>query len=76
MSTHLAIPRIRHLQELFHMFGYLKANPKRKLAFDPDHSMVDEQRSKRYYWHAFYRGVKEAIPGYMPTPRGKDLSTC
>ena len=69
------MPRIGHLQELFHMFGYLKANPKRKLAFDPDHPMVNERRFKRYDWHDFYRGVKEAIPGEMPTPRGNDAST-
>ena len=43
MSTHLDMPRIGHLQELFHMFGYLKANPKRKVAFDPDHPMFDKR---------------------------------
>ena len=43
MSTHVDMPRIGHLQELFHMFGYLKANPKHKLVFDQDHSMVDER---------------------------------
>ena len=75
MSTHLAMPRIGHLQELFHMFGYLKVNPKRKLAFDPDHPMVNERQFKRYGWHDFYRGFKEAIPGDMPTPRGNDAST-
>ena len=75
MSMHLAMPRIGHLQELFHVFGYLKANPKRKLAFDPDHLMVDERRFKRYEWHDFYIGVKEAIPWDMPTPRGNTAST-
>ena len=69
MSTHLAMPRIGHLQELFHMFGYLKDNPKRKLVFNPDHPMVSERQFKRYDWHDFYRGVKGAIPGDMPTPR-------
>ena len=48
MSTYLAIPKIGHLQELFHVFGYLNANPKRKLAFDPDHPMVDKREFKRY----------------------------
>ena len=75
MSTHLAIPIIGHLQKLFCIFGYLKANPKRKLAFDPDHPMVDERRFKRYDWHDFYRGVREAIPGDIPTLRGNYAST-
>ena len=54
MSTHLAMPKVGHLQELFHMVAYLKANPKRKLAFEPDHPMVNERRFKRYDWHEFY----------------------
>ena len=44
MSTHLALPRVGHLEHLFHIFGYLKENPKRKIAFDPDHPFIDEQR--------------------------------
>ena len=75
MSMHLAMTRIGHLQELFRVFWYLKADPKRKLAFDPDHPMVDERQFKRYDWHEFYRGVKEAIPGDMPTSRGNAAST-
>ena len=75
MSMHLAMTRIGHLQELFRVFWYLKADPKRKLAFDPDHPMVDERQFKRYDWHEFYRGVKEAIPVDMPTLRGNSAST-
>ena len=71
ISTHLAMPRIGHLQELFHMFGYLKANPKRKLVLDPDHPMVHEHRFKRYDWHDLYRGVKEAISGGHAYPERK-----
>ena len=43
MSTHLAMPRIGHLEELLHIFGCLKQRPKRKLAFDPDHPMINER---------------------------------
>ena len=43
MLTQLAMPRIGHLEELLHIFGYLKQRPKRKLAFDPDHPMIDER---------------------------------
>ena len=43
MSTYLSMPRTRHFKELFHMFGYLKANPKLKLAFDPDHPIFNER---------------------------------
>ena len=35
MSTHLALPRRGHLEQLYHIFGYFKAHPKRNLFFDP-----------------------------------------
>jgi hypothetical protein len=31
------MPRIGHLEELLHIFGYIKQRPKHELAFDPDH---------------------------------------
>ena len=32
LSTHLALPRERQLQQVSHIFGFLKAKPKRTLA--------------------------------------------
>ena len=58
MLTHLAMPRIGHLEELLHIFGYLKQRLKRKLAFDPDNPMIDERRFKQYNWYDFYRDAK------------------
>lgn len=75
MSTQLALPRIGHLEQVIHMFGYLKEHPKRKLAFDPTHPVIDERRFKEYDWYDFYRDAKEAIPGDMPAPRGNAMST-
>ena len=44
MSTHLALPRDGHLQQVYHILGYLKAKPKRTIAFDPTHPDIDESR--------------------------------
>ena len=44
LSTHLALPRSGHLQQVYHMFGYLKAKPKRTLIFDPTHPDINESR--------------------------------
>ena len=63
MSTHMAMPRSGHLEMLF---GYLKQNPKRKIAFDPAHPKIKERMFKKYDWEDFYRGVAEAIPDNMP----------
>ena len=45
MSTHLALPQCGHLEQLYNMFGYLKANPKRKLYFDPQNPQVEKDHS-------------------------------
>ena len=34
MSADLAMPREGHLEQVIHIFGYLKKYPKRKIAFD------------------------------------------
>ncbi|KAI2506386.1 Reverse transcriptase (RNA-dependent DNA polymerase) [Fragilaria crotonensis] len=68
LSTHLALPREGHLQQVYHIFGYLKARPKRTIAFDPSHPDIDESRFVQCDWHDFYRGAAELIPGTCPKP--------
>ena len=75
MSTHLALLRRGHLEQLYHIFGYLKANPKRNLFFDPQHPKVDERAFKEYDWYNFYRDAKERLLSNMPPPRGRSVST-
>ena len=75
MSTHLALPRRGHLDQLYHIFGYLKAHPKCKLFFDPQHPKVDEWAFKAYDWYDFYWDAKERLPCNMPPPWGRLVST-
>ena len=75
LSTHLALPRQGHLNQVYRMFGYLKTHPKRKLAFDAMHPLISERMFKNHDWHNFYRGVQESIPGDMPKPRGNPMLT-
>jgi hypothetical protein len=75
LSTHLAMPREGHLEQAFHIFGYLKMHPKRKLGFDPSHPDIPENRFRKCDWSEFYRDAEEAIPGNMPKPRGNIMST-
>ena len=74
MSPHLALPRRGHLEQLYHIFGYLKAHPKCNLFFDPQHPKVDERAFKEYDWYDFYRDAKERLPSDMPPPRGRLVS--
>ena len=73
MSTHLALPQHRHLEQLYHMFGYLKANPKHKMYLDPQHPQVDKRSFQSYDWYDFYQDPEEATPGDMPPPRGESV---
>jgi hypothetical protein len=75
LSTHLAAPREGHLQQVYHCFAYLKAKPKRTLAFDSQHPIIDEARFQKCDWHDFYRGAQEPIPGDAPESRGNAVST-
>ena len=74
MSTHLAMPRWGHLEQLHHMFGYLKANPKWKLFFEPQHPNIDKRAFKEYDWYDFYTDAKERIPSDMLVPHGHSVS--
>ena len=75
MSTHMAMPREGHLQQLYRIFGYFKIYPKRKIAFDFHHPKISERMFKQYDWSDFYRDATEAIPSDMPWPRGNPMST-
>ena len=41
MSSHLALPRKGHLEQLFHMFGYLKKHHNDEMPFDPTVPEID-----------------------------------
>ena len=75
LSTNLASPRIGYLEQVFHIFGYLKESSKRKLGFDTGHPKISINQFHRFDWQDFYKGVKEEIPPNMPKPRGNSVST-
>ena len=77
LSSHLALPRVGHLQAVYRIFGYLKQVPKRKLHFDHHHPNILEDRFTKFDWEDFYHDAAEPIPLNMPSPRGKAmLSHC
>jgi hypothetical protein len=75
LSSHLALPRKGHLEQVYHIFGYLKQSPRRRLYLDPDYPIISENRFAKYDWTDFYKYAEEPIPPNMPTPRGRLLST-
>ena len=75
LSSHLALPRIGHLEQVYHIFGYLKKSPRRRLYMDPDHPVVSENRFHKFDWEDFYKDCKEDVPADMPEPLGNQMST-
>ena len=65
MSKHMAMPREGHLEQVLHIYGYLKQKKKLRIAFDPDQPQINPNRFKKYDWEEFYRDVKGDIPPNM-----------
>ena len=72
LSSHLALPRQGHLEQLYHIFSYLKRNHNSEMIFDPSNPVVDESLFARRDWTATEFGLKteEELPTNMPQARG------
>ena len=70
-----ACPREGHLDQLFHLFAYLKKYSRSALVFDWTEPVLDESKFKECDWKEFYPEAAEAIPPNMPEPRGRAVVT-
>ena len=71
MASMMANPRRGHLDQLLHIFGYLKANHNAEMVFDPTMPNIDKSQFPRQSWsHTPYAGMKEQMPDNMHEPRG------
>ena len=73
--SHLVMPREGHLQELFHVFGYLHKHMNSEMVFDPSEPDIDMNSFPKQDWsYSIYSSpgeeVKEVLPPNMPTPLG------
>ena len=63
------------MEQVFHIFGYLKDSSKRNIGFDPSQPKININQLHRFDWQDFYKDVKEVIPPNMHKPRGNSIST-
>ena len=65
MSSHLALPREGHLEQVLHIFAYLKKYHNTELVYDPSDPVVDENISKEETGHhqnlAMWKGKKSFL---------------
>ena len=72
MSSHLALPREGHLQQLYNIFAYLKKHHNAEMVFDPTIPDVNRSHFQRRDWstsEAAFSG-KEVLPPNQPEMRG------
>ena len=73
MSSHIALPRMGHMEALFQIFAYLKKFHNAELVYDPSDPCIDELEFQRRDWTTSEFGHvdgKEELPGNAPKPRG------
>ncbi len=75
MSSHLCLPRKGHMEQVLHIFGYLKKHHNAEMPFDPTVPAIDKSRFVRQDWsHSVYGEMKEELPTKMPKPRGQGFT--
>lgn len=77
LSRFLVSPRQGHLEQVLHIFGYLKQHNHSAIVFDDTHPLFDENRFTKVDWSDTYPDAEEPIPINAPEPRGLPVSmTC
>jgi hypothetical protein len=62
LSCFLACPQEGHLQQAFHVFGYLKKHAQPWMVFDETVPAINQSCFRVVDWTEFYPATKEAIP--------------
>ena len=73
MSSHLALPRKGHMEQVMQIFGYLRKYHNAELVFDPSDPTINEQDFERRDWASSeFRHVegREDLPPNMLEPSG------
>jgi hypothetical protein len=75
LSQYSASPREGHLEQLLHIFAYLRKHPKLTLYLSPELPLMDlgEFRTNRDDFKEIYRDAEEQLPHRIPSPRGRSL---
>jgi len=70
LSSYSMQPRQGHLDQVFHIFGYLKHNKRETIVFDESYVEWNEDSFEKHDWTDFYKGVRENLPPNAPPAHG------
>jgi len=77
IPSHLALPRKGHLEQLYHIFAYLKKHHNADMPFDPTKpEMINEPQfefEKQDWSSSMYGKVEEELPSSTSKPLGRGI---
>ena len=73
LSRYLVSARVGHLDQVFHIFAYLKAHNRSTMVFDDTEPIIEGTRFVKRDWEDYYPEAAEMIPPDMPEPRGEPV---
>jgi hypothetical protein len=73
LAQYLVQPRVGHLDQVFHIFAYLKSHIHSRIVLDPSKPVIDERHFTKMDWKDFYPDAAEPIPLNAPESRGNDV---
>ena len=73
MSSCAAMPREGQLNQVFHIFSYLKTHHNSRLVFDPTYPNIDPNKFVKYNWREYYGNETEEVPSNCPRAVGKEF---
>jgi hypothetical protein len=73
LSSYTMQPRAGHLDQVFHVFGYLKRNKRATIIFDEKRVNWNEAAFLEHDWTDFYHNATEQLPPNAPVPRGNPV---
>jgi hypothetical protein len=75
LSLYVVPPCEGHLQQVFHLFAYLKHHKRSWMVFDDTEPIFNETVFRVCNWTEFYPDAKEAIPHNVPAACGNRVTT-
>ena len=76
MASYMASPRQGHLEQVYHIFAYLKLHHNCEMIFDPTEPEINSSDFPEENWStSVYNGAQEFLPTNASEPRGQGFIT-
>jgi hypothetical protein len=73
LSSYMCQPRVGHLEQVLHIFAYLKHHENSNMVFDPNYVTWETEAFIQHNWTEFYNDAKEQ---YLPMHRVPEDTQC